>query len=230
MSRRLNSILMAVFCAGTVFSSTVIADDKRFFYEVTITNLTRGQSFTPILVSSHRKGVELFSLGSPVSDELAVLAESGNVVPLTTVLEANRRVVDTANSGGLLNPGESITVTVSASSGAKEISVAAMLIPTNDSFIALNGVKAPKGGKTEVYYSPGYDAGSEPNDELCANIPGPVCGGEGLSQNAGGEGYVHISSGITGKADLTADTYDWRNPTAKIVIKRIRQKKSDDDS
>jgi len=36
-----------------------------------------------------------------------------------------------------------------------------------------------------------------------------------------GEGYVHISSGISGKADLAADTYDWRNPTAKITISRV---------
>ncbi|MEZ5580929.1 MAG: hypothetical protein R3F40_16895 [Candidatus Competibacteraceae bacterium] len=28
-------------------------------YAVTITNLTRGSSFTPILVASHRPGVEL---------------------------------------------------------------------------------------------------------------------------------------------------------------------------
>jgi len=97
-----------------------------------------------------------------------------------------------------------------------------MLIPTNDSFIALNGVKVPKHGKT-VYYSPGYDAGSELNDELCLNIPGPVCGGAGGSPEAGGEGYVHIS----GKADLAAATYDWRNPTAKIVIKRVRVSEDD---
>ena len=74
---------------------------------------------------------------------------------------------------------------------------------------------------------PGYDAGSELNDELCLNIPGPVCGGAGGSPEAGGEGYVHISGGISGKADLAAATYDWRNPTAKIVIKRVRVSEDD---
>ena len=29
-------------------------------YEVTVTNLTRGQQFTPILVASHQAGVRLF--------------------------------------------------------------------------------------------------------------------------------------------------------------------------
>ncbi len=225
-TKALKKITLTALCGGLLFSSAATADAQANF-EVTITNLTRAQAFTPILVASHRKGVTLFELGSTASNELAALAEGGDVAPLTTALQANHKVIDTTNSGGLLMPGKSVTVTVSAADGAKQISLASMLIPSNDSFIALNGVKAPKHGKTTVYYSPGYDAGSELNDELCQNIPGPVCGGTGGSPEASGEGYVHISSGISGKADLASDTYDWRNPTAKIVIKRVRV--SDDD-
>lgn len=224
MSKFLSRAIMAVVGGGVLYSSTALADQR--VYEVTITNLTRAQAFTPILVASHRSGVQIFELGSAASDELSALAEGGDVAPLTAVLEANYKVIDVANSGGLLNPGDSVTVAVSASHGAKEISLASMMIPTNDSFIALNGVKVPRDGKTKVYYSPGYDAGSEPNDESCLNIPGPVCGGEGGSPGAGGEGYVHVSGGIQGIADLVAETYDWRNPTAKIVIKRVSE--SDD--
>jgi archaellum component FlaF (FlaF/FlaG flagellin family) len=220
-NKPLSKIALTALCSGMLFSSIALADGKAY-YEVTVTNLTRAQTFTPILVASHYKGVKLFELGSPASNELTALAEGGDVAPLTTALQANDKVIDTKNSGGLLMPGQSVTVTVSASRGAKQISLASMMIPTNDSFIALNGVKAPKHGKTAVYYSSGYDVGSEPNDELCMNIPGPVCGGAGGSPEAGGEGYVHISGGISGKADLTADTYDWRNPTAKIAIKRVR--------
>ncbi len=229
MSTRNNKLFskmaLSTLCGGMLLSTSALADG-RAYYEVTITNLTHAQAFTPILVASHRKGVKLFELGSPASNELAALAEGGDVAPLTTMLEANHKVLDTANSGGLLMPGQSVTVTVSAARGAKQISLASMLIPTNDSFIALNGVKVPKHGKA-VYYSPGYDAGSELNDELCLNIPGPVCGGAGGSPEAGGEGYVHISGGISGKADLAAATYDWRNPTAKIVVKRVRVSEED---
>lgn len=220
MSKWFSKIAVSTFCGSLLFSSAVLAE-RGANYEVTITNLTRAQAFTPILVASHREGVKLFELGSAVSDELSALAEDGNAVPLTNLLDANSDVVDTANSGGLLMPGASVTVTVSAKQGAKEISLASMLIPTNDSFIALNGVKAPKRNKTTVYYSPGYDAGSEPNDENCANIPGPVCGGTGGSPGVGGEDYVHISSGIHGIGSLAAETYDWHNPTAKIVIQRV---------
>lgn len=219
-----SKIALSTLCGGMLLSSSALADG-RAYYEVTITNLTHAQAFTPILVASHGKGVKLFELGSPASNELSALAEGGDVAPLTYALQADHKVRDTANSGGLLMPGQSVTVTVAAR-GAKQISLASMLIPTNDSFIALNGVKAPKHGKA-VYYSPGYDAGSELNDELCLNIPGPVCGGAGGSPEAGGEGYVHISAGISGKADLAAATYDWRNPTAKIVIKRVRVSEDD---
>jgi len=227
MLNKFSTIAAAIICSGLVYSTAAQADGAT--YEVTITNLTRAQAFTPIVVASHRKGVRIFELGSEASTELSTIAEDGNPGPLTAAIEADRRTVDVKNAapllegtGGLLMPGHSVTVTVSARKGAKEITVASMLIPTNDSFIALNGVKAPKGKKSVVYYSPGYDAGSEPNDESCLNIPGPVCKGAGHSPEAGGEGYVHISSGIHGIGDLHPNVYDWRNPTAKIVIKRVR--------
>ena len=208
---------------GLLLATTAaFADDAQF--EVTITNLTRSQSFTPILVASHRKGVSLFTLGGPASDELATLAEGGDVGPLTAVLEANSKVIDVADSGGLLGPGESVTVIVAASGAAKRISVASMLIPTNDGFLALNSVEAPKGNKSITYMSPAYDAGSEPNDEFCANIPGPVCVGGGGSPGVGGEDYVHIHAGIHGIGDLAPEDFDWRNPVASITVHR-----SDDD-
>ena len=95
-----------------------------------------------------------------------------------------------------------------------------MLIPTNDTFFAANGVTVPPQGTVTVR-APGYDAGSEPNDELCDNIPGPVCGGEGNSPDAGGEGFVHITAGIQGIGDLEPADYDWRNPVADIVIRAL---------
>jgi hypothetical protein len=218
MSKLLNTIGATVVCSSMLYSAAAAAAD----FEVTITNLTRAQAFTPVLVASHSRGVHLFELGSPASAELSALAEGGDVAPLSVSLAADDRVIDVQHSAGLLMPGQSVTVIVSAKKDAKRISLASMMIPTNDSFVALNGMKVPKNGKTKVYFSPGYDAGSELNDESCLNIPGPVCGGEGGSPGADGEGYVHVSGGIAGIADLAADTYDWRNPTAKIVIKRVK--------
>lgn len=207
------SLLLATSLAGAQAQSANGA-----MYEVTITNITRGAFFTPILVASHRFGVKLFDLGQPASADLAILAEDGDIAPLEQALRADSRVIDVANSAGLLEPGQSVTVRVAAQS-ADRVSLAAMILPTNDGFIALNGVAAPRFG-SETYWVPGYDAGSEPNDERCPAIPGPQCGGEGASPSAGGEGYVHIHAGIHGIADLKAEEYDWRNPVATVTIRK----------
>ena len=69
-------------------------------------------------------------------------------------------------------------------------------------------------------FVPAYDAGTEINDESCDSIPGPVCGGEGMS-GEDGEGFVSVHRGIHGVADLPAETYDWRNPVASISIRKM---------
>ncbi len=195
-------------------------------YEVTVTNLTRGQQFTPILVATHKEGVRLFTLGQQATPELQILAEEGNTGPLTALLEGLGEVREVNTSPGLLNPGASVTITVRGGGGFDHVSVGAMLIPTNDAFFALNGVEGPKGNKALTFFSPAYDAGSEVNDELCASIPGPFfaeCGGPGGgAQVAGGEeGYVHIHAGIHGIGNLNAAQRDWRNPVAMITIRRV---------
>jgi len=223
MFSEFGKLARALLLAGlTAVSAPALAGGAKV-YHVTITNLTNAILFTPILVASHRRPVSIFELGAPASDELAAIAEGGNIGPLAAVLGADPQVVDVQDSGGPLMPGKSVTVSVSAGHGAKYISLASMMLPTNDGFIALDSVRA--GGRHgAVYYSPGYDAGSEANDELCANIPGPQCGGEGPSPIPSplDEGYVHVHRGIHGIGDIAAATYDWRNPVAKISIVRDR--------
>lgn len=216
------SCLYAIALAGSILTSAAVQAAGKM-YEVTVTNLTRGQSFTGVLVASHRSGVTpLFSAGHAASDELAALAEGGDTEPLTGVLEDDPAVVEVQTAGGLLDPGKSKTIMVSGTKGVREITLAAMLIPTNDTFFALNGAALPRGQRTVTYYSPGYDAGSEPNDELCVSIPGPVCGGTGGSPGVGGEGTVHVTAGIHGVGDLVPAERDWRNPVAQITIRRVR--------
>ncbi len=191
-------------------------------YHVTITNITNSITFTPILVVTHRKSVDLFELGEPAIDELVAIAEDGNVGPATELLSNLAGVADVQNSGGLLFPGGSVTVKVRARHGAKRISLASMMLPTNDGFIGLDSVDVPRRG-SRTYWSPGYDAGSEPNDELCLNIPGPTCGGTGPSPLAdpGDEGYIHVHRGMHGIGSLDPAIYDWRNPVAKITIRKV---------
>ncbi len=190
-------------------------------FEVSITNITKGQTFTPILVATHRGGVQIFELGSEASAELEAVAEAGDTGPLAAFLEGLPEVNDVQVVAGLLGPGQTATVAVDARGPFRRVSVLSMLIPTNDAFFGLNGVKGPNGRETDVHVSPAYDAGTEVNDEICADIPGPQCGGSGaLDAGADENGVVHINAAIQGVGDLAPGVWDWRNPVARIVIRR----------
>jgi hypothetical protein len=187
-------------------------------YKVTVTNLTRGSNFAPILVASHVAGMKLFALGSAASGGLETLAEEGNPVPLQNAIQGY--TFDSTVIGGGLAPGASATVTVRARGRYDHVSVAGMLVPTNDAFFAVNGVEGPNGNMSVTIMSPAYDAGTEENDEVCPAV-GPNTGPCGAGPSVG-EGYVHVHAGIHGVGSLTAADYDWRNPVAKIVIERAR--------
>jgi hypothetical protein len=195
--------------------------------EITVTNLTKGQQFTPILVATHKPGVKLFQAGMPASPQLATLAEEGNTGPLAALLSSNPEVGDVVAGTGLTNPGQTTTIIVGRSARFKRVSLAAMLIPTNDAFFSILDITVPRGREEVVFYAPAYDSGSEKNDELCASIPGPSfpeCGGTGGGAKVGnGEGFVHIHSGIHGIGSFKPSNRDWRNPVARIVIKRINE-------
>ena len=206
---------------GSMLLSTSAAADS--FFEVTVTNITKGVVFTPVMVASTRKDTTFFQLGAPASMELETIAETGNPGPLQDSLDA----FDITNSSFLpfLGPGESVTQLVATEGKYDHVSIAAMIIPTNDVFFAVNSIKGPKGGKskkggTVTVRVAAYDAGTELNDELCASLPGPGCGPDPGPMSAG-EGYVHPSSGIRGVGDLDADALDWNNPVAMIQIRRV---------
>ena len=67
------SILLILIFFVTGGSS--FANEESYYktkkYEVTITNLTRGQIFSPPIVIAHDSKHSLFTLGDPASDELA---------------------------------------------------------------------------------------------------------------------------------------------------------------
>jgi hypothetical protein len=225
------TLALVALVFSTLTAAPAPAQPRDRIYEVTVTNLTRGQTFTPVLVATHVEGIQIFTLGEPASPELAIVAEEGDVGPLTALLLSTPGVAAVANTGpppgGFIGPGQSKTILVEGGGRFDHLSVAAMLIPTNDGFFALNGVAGPRGNQTLTLFSPAYDAGSERNDELCASIPGPFfseCGGPGGGgrPTGGEEGYVHIHAGIHGIGDLVASNRDWRNPVAKIAIRRVR--------
>lgn len=231
---RRKAVAMAVtglFALGAVcwLGSTDSADagDRgvtRFRYEVSLTNITRKQIFSPAVIYTHTRRMQpLFTLGQPASEEVAAVAEDALLDPLVARVSASPNVQEVSvitGAEGPILPGETASVVVEASARASRISLIGMLVTTNDAFYALNGSSGPVFGSAE-YLLLGYDAGSEANTELCEHIPGPPCGNGGVRVPDGAEGYVHIHSGIHGVGDLLSSEYDWKNPVALLRVRRL---------
>ena len=174
-------------------------------------------------MATHKADVGFFELGAAPSGELADLAEGGATGGLQGVLDSLPEYVmdtntsgTTANGNPLIEPGESVTIYIDGNRDYNRLSLAGMLLPTNDTFVAVDSMPLPRKYASSMAIA--YDAGSEMNDELCANIPGPQCMGSPFSEGLA-EGFVHVSRGISGEGDLNASDYDWRNPVARVTVR-----------
>jgi hypothetical protein len=212
---------MAIVAA---FPSRAAAAPHPFRYEVSVTNLTRGQVFSPAVVATHTARFSpIFVLGQPASSELASVAEDAALDPLVAKLSSDPQVGSVNvldDAGGPIPPGQTGSVVVEASPWASQISLVGMLVTTNDGFYGLDGATLPRFGAQTVLLE-AYDAGSEANTELCSFIPGPPCGSHGVRDTSGAEGFVHVHAGIHGIGDLDASNFDWRNPVALVTIRRL---------
>ncbi len=221
--KRLNvSLAIALITVCSILVSAVAdAKDETTRYKVTITNITRGQILSPPVVISHDRNYHLFTPGNPATPGLAELAEDADSGPLTDHLKTLPSVFDFNMAGDVIMPGSSATIEINTKKRFRLISAAAMLVTTNDAFMAVKGVYASRWRKV-VVDADAYDAGSEVNSELCDFIPGPPCGNGGARDTEGAEGYVYIHSGIHGIGDLEPAEFDWRNPVAIIMVQRVK--------
>lgn len=182
-----------------------------------VTNLMYGQPFAPFFVMVHDDSAKLFEFGYPSSPELAFLAENGSPMMLMEKFGSMDGVYSVANhnEGFPYFGGDSTEIEVTVNRYFPYVTIASMAINTNDMFVAINGEMLFPG---DTLYLQGLDAGSEDNDELCANVPGPACPGDSGNGSTDGEGFVHVHRGIQGVGDLSASMYDWRNPVVKVDV------------
>lgn len=221
--------LVAVLTVLTlIVSSALLAQGPGRDYAVTVTNATSGQVFGPPVVVVHTRNFSLFELGEPASPGLAILAEDAAVETLFEELEANPEVVSFVVADDPLMPGDSVTLEIQGQFPHHYLSIAQMLVTTNDAFFALRGVRVPQGHRLdprngdESFLAVAYDAGSEVNSELCDTIPGPPCGNMFERDEEGSEGFVHVHAGIHGIGDLPPEDFGWHNPVAEITVERLR--------
>ncbi len=188
---------------------------------VRVQNLTVGQPFGPTVVIVHNANYRLFENGQAASAGLEALAEDAFTDPLRDEAEANPDVLQVFVGDGI-PPLQSGEVEIEFTPEFNQVTVTQMLTNTNDAFYAARNVTIPATGST-LSRVPAYDAGTEPDDENCENIPGPACvGGRGAPTS---NGVVYISNGGFGlvggvDTDLDANVYDWRNPTADVSVSR----------
>lgn len=207
-------------------------------YQVDIQNLTRGTYLTPLLVSAHSSGATLFTPGTAASDSLQMMAEGGNISGLVADLAAVSATTVENPAAGLLAPGQSTTAMLDTGSAASNmyLSIAAMMLPTNDGFVAINSMMLPtEGSVTWTGYA--YDAGTEANDEMRGSgapgeagfpVPPPMedmIGMNGTGMSASVEGFVHIHRGVIGDmdmiggvSDINAGLHRWLNPVIKVTV------------
>ena len=111
--------------------------------EISVTNLTRGQTFSPVFVVRHdRNAAPLYELGQPPSEALANLAEDGSAAGFLSELspDTNSSVGEARAISGLLAPGQTATAEFSITDGKKLLSLASMLVSTNDAFFGANAL------------------------------------------------------------------------------------------
>jgi len=159
----------------------------------------------------------LYELGKPEKGNgLKLLAEDGmasDLVDHYTMMEKDG-VFSAEGVGGPTPGGGSSSFNIKTSGSFEYLSIASMAIFTNDCFVGMAGVKLQD---DMSYLVPGYDAGTEMNNELATHVPA-LGGTDGTDS---GEGFVHVHRGINGGGDLTVLGYDWRNPMLHVEIERV---------
>lgn len=215
--------------SGTIVTPPVVQPPTPpamvYQYQVSVTNLTNAQPFSPLAVLLHSSG-DVWQFGQAASTALEDLAESGNNAGLINA----SFVVSNASNNGILMPGAQTDVTISTTdAAANKLSLATMLVNTNDAFTGLNKIDlAQLAVGDSLTFRPGaYDAGTEANSEAMGTIPGPADNGEGTNAQRDDVNYVSRHPGVVGSDDGLAasvlnNQHKFDNPVMSVKIMRMQ--------
>jgi hypothetical protein len=224
-------------------------------YRVTLVNLTDGQPFSPPVAATHDRGIHMFQVGELASDELAAIAQGGNQVPMFNLFKGAPGVTEAVDIGVPLTrtgtvadppgpPGpfvDSATFEITGRPGDR-LSLATMLICTNDGFLGLDSARLPRHG-ARAFLINGYDAGRENNTQLsehlvdpCTDLgPVPLPGDPDGNLDTGAvlttpPVRIHHHPNIqTGVGELSPAAHGWKDPVAVAVVSRIDDNGNEDD-
>ena len=191
-------------------------------YAVKITNLTQNQPMSPPAAILHDSSFSVWNIGTAASSALEMLAEGGSNGALLA-LQSGKPQFD---AGAPLAPGGSINFTLSSDNNLDRLTIAAMLVNTNDAFTGLNGRELSQLsiGQTMIIETNVYDAGTENNTELAGTMPGPADGGEGFNAlNDDITQVVTLHGGVVTSDDgyndsVLNESHRFDNPAMRISI------------
>jgi hypothetical protein len=229
---------LAAALASTALPTAFGSVPREAHYRVTILNLTNGQPFSPPVAATHLRSIRMFQVGRPASDELELIAEDGNELPMFERFSASDKVTQAVDVGRPLTTRgkvvgsftDSATFEITAAPGDR-FSIATMLICTNDGFLGLDAVKLPKGSRT--LFLNGYDAGTEQNTEQSVDIvdpcsllgptplPGDPDGNRNAEVDTAPAELIRHHSNVEGVGELSAAQHGWSDPVAMVTIERI---------
>ncbi len=221
---------------GLALASTSILSQAQQL-DITVTNLTQGIHYTPILIGAHDADTRLFNTGEMASTQLQAMAEGGDISGLSEMLTMANADIVSDPAEGLLAPTMSTSTTLDTTDGNMYLSIVSMMLPTNDGFIGLNSWMIPSDPGTYTIMLNAYDAGTEANDEIVNGGGAP--GAPGIPIAPGGDAgtgamgvtveesnyYIHIHRGslgdddlVGGKSDLDNTVHRWLNPVARVTV------------
>ena len=240
MRRRLTILAALTTVLATAFAPAAAAtpDDARrqATYEITITNLTRGQWLTPPATATHARTFDPFDVGKRASEGIQQIAENGNLGPFTDVLDSSMSVFDWKVALATpellpLGPGQAVTFRLDGDHRARWLSFVSMLICTNDGFTGVDSVRLPRHvGQPKTFTTRAFDAGTEINTEAWADLVPPCAmltgfgdqGGTGVSNpDLAEHGRIHPHRGILGGADLVPAIHGFSGAISKVEVTRI---------
>lgn len=224
---------MSLIAAGTLASSPVMAQEL----DVSVTNLTNAIYMTPLIVVAHDESAHIYQPGMAASTHLQALAEGGDISGISSDFSAVGADIVENPASGLLEPGQTTSFNMNTSDQNKYLSLASMMLPTNEGFVGANDIKIPLVPGVYTYFLNAYDAGTEANNEVIngGGAPGVlgIPADPGAHSGTGATGvtiteentHVHIHRGAVGdnnatggESGLTNHVHRWLNPVAKLVI------------
>jgi hypothetical protein len=199
-------------------------------YNISATNLTANQPLSPLAVILHKSDYHGISMGAPVNVSLEKLAESGDNSDFLAEANVNNSVNRTTSGSEVIAPGDTSSVSISGrQNGGLYLTLASMLVNTNDGFAAVDGVDLSNLALQDEmhFYSNAYDSGTEANTETMADIPGPAGGGEGYNSLRNDRDFIAVHPGVISNDDglstsILNASHRFDNPVALITVTRTK--------